>query len=341
MSSLATMYSFARKYGMQPIVTEEQYQQLEFYFESNELGLSVLEKDLHQFHVNILGFKISRIWWEVPWNSIDSVANNFNYSEIANPEYHKGKALNIGKYPNEIRFYKDYLPELKMKLRLKDRFVNMAEQKLRAELLKRNTVSSNVTWVGIHNRRGDYGQHLKSLYDLSLLSANYFKRAMTYFTSHFPNVIFVVVTDDMEWAQNNIDFPDMQVAFLGHNSVLEKDISNPLATGEDIGDDLALLAACNHTILSYGTFGQWAAFLAGGEVVISTTAAHTKEGRELMEGGFGWTGGEKRGEGKSWTWITGKDDEEGKTYGESQGNSLKIDSYYVILFLLLLVYRLT
>ena len=40
----------------------------------------------------------------------------------------------------------------------------------------------------------------------------------------------------------------------------------PLATGIDVGEDLALLAACNHSIISYGTFGMWAAFLAGGEV---------------------------------------------------------------------------
>ena len=28
--------------------------------------------------------------------------------------------------------------------------------------------------------------------------------------------------------------------------------------------DLALLAACNHTITSYGSFSFWASFLAGG-----------------------------------------------------------------------------
>ena len=39
--------------------------------------------------------------------------------------------------------------------------------------------------------------------------------------------------------------------------------------------------------MSYGTFGQWASFMAGGRVVISGTAAGTKEGRELTEGGFG------------------------------------------------------
>ena len=35
-----------------------------------------------------------------------------------------------------------------------------------------------------------------------------------------------------------------------------------------MGEDLALLAACNHSIISYGTFGMWAAILAGGEVLL-------------------------------------------------------------------------
>ena len=38
--------------------------------------------------------------------------------------------------------------------------------------------------------------------------------------------------------------------------MLQLNISAPLSAADDIGDDLALLAACNHTILSYGTFGQ-------------------------------------------------------------------------------------
>ena len=43
--------------------------------------------------------------------------------------------------------------------------------------------------------------------------------------------------------------------------MLNKTLSSPLTPAEDVGDDLALLAACNHTVLSYGTFGQWAALL--------------------------------------------------------------------------------
>ena len=50
-------------------------------------------------------------------------------------------------------------------------------------------------------------------------------------------------------------------------SNLPRPIFRPLATGVDVGEDLALLAACNHSIISYGTFGMWAALLAGGEVL--------------------------------------------------------------------------
>ena len=53
-----------------------------------------------------------------------------------------------------------------------------------------------------------------------------------------------------------------QVALLGHRRVLQLNISAPLSAADDIGDDLALLAACNHTILSYGTFGQVQSTLA-------------------------------------------------------------------------------
>ena len=35
-----------------------------------------------------------------------------------------------------------------------------------------------------------------------------------------------------------------------------------------LGLDLALLAKCNHSILSYGTFSFWSGFLAGGKRII-------------------------------------------------------------------------
>ena len=34
--------------------------------------------------------------------------------------------------------------------------------------------------------------------------------------------------------------------------------------------DLCLLASCDHSIHTYGTFGQWGSLLAGGEVIAVT-----------------------------------------------------------------------
>ena len=122
----------------------------------------------------------------------------------------------------------------------------------------------------------------------------------------------------------------LQVALLGHRQVLNKTLSSPLSPAEDAGDDLALLAACNHTVLSYGTFGQWAALLRQPSQsawtvmldtadtdaalwnlihshktvqVISMVAAATKEGRELWDGGLGPRGAPRFGLHDRWTWL--------------------------------------
>ena len=288
------MYSFARKYGLRYFVTEAQYEQLTYYFEPESLALSVLERDLPHYFLTLLGFKLSRLAWLTPWSRIDHIDNNFNYDQISDTGLHTGRAINIGDFPNEVRHFAPYLPDIRAKFRLRERFRSRAAASLAVELSHRNIGWSEGTWVGVHNRRGDYGHHLAALYGLDLLEPGYFQRAMQRFNSEYSNVIFIIVTDDMDWAESNLMFPGLQVVFAGHKKVLEKDVNHPLATADDIGDDLALLAACNHTILSYGTFGQWAALLAGGKVVISDTAAATKEGRELQEAGLarhnsGWT----------------------------------------------------
>ena len=120
------------------------------------------------------------------------------------------------------------------------------------------------------------------------------------------------------------------MALLGHRQVTKKSSMSPLSPAEDIGDDLALLAACNHTVLSYGTFGQWAALLRQPSQsawtvmldtadtdaalwnlihshktvqVISMVAAATKEGRELWDGGLGPREAPRFGLYDRWTWL--------------------------------------
>ena len=39
--------------------------------------------------------------------------------------------------------------------------------------------------------------------------------------------------------------------------------------GTDPGLDLAILASCNHSLVDYGTFSTWGAYLAGGGAVVA------------------------------------------------------------------------
>ena len=83
---------------------------------------------------------------------------------------------------------------------------------------------------------------------------------MEYFMEEYgPDVAFIYVSDDMKWGRRKLkDVPHAKrLFFLGCGDGQNIDC---------IGKDLALLGSCNHTITTHGTYGHWAAFLAGGEV---------------------------------------------------------------------------
>ena len=65
-----------------------------------------------------------------------------------------------------------------------------------------------------------------------------------------PGFIFIII-------KQNVHFPH-----IFHNSSL--------------GRDLAILARCNHTILSYGTYSFWAGYLSGGLRIIPKMILHRK-----------------------------------------------------------------
>ena len=99
---------------------------------------------------------------------------------------------------------------------------------------------------------------------------------MEYFREEYEHPVFLYVSDDMKWGRRNLrkkargsdkDEPEQD------NQLDSSDLPSLFFVGcgdgdnpDCIGKDLAVLAACNHTITTHGTFGHWAAYLAGGEV---------------------------------------------------------------------------
>ena len=79
----------------------------------------------------------------------------------------------------------------------------------------------------------------------------------------YDNVAFLYVSDDMAWGKQNLGTPkDLFFAGAGEN-LDEKGVE--VVDPDAASYDLALLANCNHTIITRGTFTMWAALLSGGE----------------------------------------------------------------------------
>jgi galactoside 2-L-fucosyltransferase 1/2 len=78
----------------------------------------------------------------------------------------------------------------------------------------------------------------------------FFESAMAYVREKHPFAVFVVLSDDPGWCktQEYLQHQDTYIIPTGNSAVL----------------DLALIAECDHVILTRGTFGWWGAFLGAG-----------------------------------------------------------------------------
>lgn len=107
--------------------------------------------------------------------------------------------------------------------------------------------------------------HMADKYSLPRLNPSYYLEAMSAFQVRLKakkgKVIFVIVSDDWQWVKSNL-IPRVKRfnAYLGGTGVTNYT--------DDLATDLGILARCNHTVLSYGTFSFWGGFLSGGKRIL-------------------------------------------------------------------------
>lgn len=125
-----------------------------------------------------------------------------------------------------------------------------------------NNNNEKTIFIGVHVRRGDMTTSENRNFGYSTGDADYIERALLHYLrpKRFYHVTFIVCSDDLAWCRRNIKthLPDVsndefRVTFCSHGN-------EPII-------DLGILSACNHSIITGGTFGWWSAFLAGGETV--------------------------------------------------------------------------
>ena len=123
---------------------------------------------------------------------------------------------------------------------------------------------ANATFLGLASSQAKVrvGIHVRQTHQLEVSYLRfppplYFDEAMAHFRNKHSGVRFVVASDNPSWC---LDQPYFQVADV-----------EVVRTSSSAAVDLAVMASCDHMILSVGTFGWWGAFLGadlkGGEVV--------------------------------------------------------------------------
>ena len=146
--------------------------------------------------------------------------------------------------------------QLRRNLRFRRHLTDFAKEFL-SNNVPRGWKDATFVRVGIHVRRGDFLTRLWVRVGLTVATKEYLNRAMTYFVERYPRVQFIVASNDIVWCQTN-----SQLLLINRHSV-----NITYSVGHSAEQDLALLAGCNHTIATTGTYGWWASWLANGTTV--------------------------------------------------------------------------
>ena len=101
-------------------------------------------------------------------------------------------------------------------------------------------------YIGVHVRRFYISPNYNAVPEY------YLKLGMEYFRNRYLNPIFMVVSDEVWWVNDTSRIPGNDIYVV------------PQMVGEK---HFAVLASCNHHVLSVGTYGWWAAWMAGGTTI--------------------------------------------------------------------------
>ena len=138
-------------------------------------------------------------------------------------------------------------------------------------IILQSDLCDHPTVVSVHVRRGDYKSFIKQI-GKELVTKDYFMKAMNYARAHYKKVIFIVISDDIDWCRRNLG--DSKINDVHFSSPF---ISSSPSSESSVGLDLGLMMSSDVSILSHGTFGQWGALLATKQGDIILPSGHSLE----------------------------------------------------------------
>ncbi|XP_030153918.1 galactoside alpha-(1,2)-fucosyltransferase 2 isoform X2 [Lynx canadensis] len=229
MGEYATLYALAKMNGRPAFIPAEMHSALAPIF---RISLPVL-------HHTAAG--------RIPWR-------NYPLNDWMEDRYRHipGEYVRLTGYPCSWTFYHHVRDEIRREFTLHDHVREEAQA-----FLRRLRVGGRRpgTFVGVHVRRGDYVHVMPRVWKGVVADRGYLERALGWFRARHRAPVFVVASNGMAWCRENIDASRGDVVFAGDGVE-----TSP-------AKDFALLAQCNHTVMTIGTFGIWAAYLAGGDTI--------------------------------------------------------------------------
>ena len=148
-----------------------------------------------------------------------------DYSEpyrYYNPDHHEG--------PRHAKLEKDYYKWMKRTLHFRPEVRWRVDETLTTIGRKMDLkASSEVTFVGIHNRRNSEAvDHWKKYHGKKALKKSYFYDAMEEMRESYDNVAFLYVSDNMKWGRANIKDKENDLYFVGNKctNLLHKKVSH-------------------------------------------------------------------------------------------------------------------
>jgi len=109
--------------------------------------------------------------------------------------------------------------------------------------------------IGVHVRAGDILTPFNLFYGFTVPGSSYYIQAAYYLTANVTvPVQFIVATDNLNWTKKYVGLDEV---FRNRSTT-----SVVYSEGNSAGFDMALLASCDALILSTGSYGWWAAWLA-------------------------------------------------------------------------------
>ncbi|XP_068099108.1 galactoside alpha-(1,2)-fucosyltransferase 2-like [Hyperolius riggenbachi] len=231
MGEYATLYALAKMHGRQAYILSSMHDQLSKMF---KIRLPVLHEEISS---------------KIKWNRL--ALHDWMSEEYYNIQ--RDHIYFIGT-PCSYTIYHHIKDEILREFTFHD----FIREESYAYLDKVRGDKKNVTFVGVHVRRGDYVSVMPNLWKGVVADKGYLQKATDYFRNKYENPLFIVTSNGMDWCKENINNSRGDIHFAGDGQE-----GSPAR-------DFALLAHCNHTIMTIGTFGVWAGYLAGGETIYLT-----------------------------------------------------------------------